>query len=177
MRVEAPDSGVCAAREAPISLACSRGRAVLHTWWVSTKVARLVCLVGARDFVWPEPTRRPDDLLVRVIGLGLLARRWGGRCALGIGIGAVVLSGCASAPSAKVDAAGPDSYLVGPLRVLLRAQPEVEFVCRLHAQQQTTFSGRILGCYVPAEQAIVSTPDARVLLHEFKHYFEGPFHD
>ena len=114
---------------------------------------------------------------VCVIGLELLARGRGRRCVLGIGIGAVVLSGCASAPSVKVDAASPDSYQVGPLRVLLLAQPEVEFVCRLHAQQQATPSGRILGCYVPAERAIVSTPDARVLLHEFKHYFEGPFHD
>jgi len=50
-------------------------------------------------------------------------------------------------------------------------------MCRLHAQQRATPSGRILGCYVPRERAIISTPDAQVLLHEFKHYFEGPFHD
>jgi len=30
---------------------------------------------------------------------------------------------------------------------------------------------------VPREQAIISTPDADVLLHEFKHYFDGSFHD
>ena len=70
-----------------------------------------------------------------------------------------------------------DLYQVGPLQVLLRPQPEVEFMCRLHAQQRATPSGRILGCYVPRERAIISTPDAQVLLHEFKHYFEGPFHD
>lgn len=50
-------------------------------------------------------------------------------------------------------------------------------MCRLHAQRQATPNGRILGCYVPREQAIISTPDAHVLLHEFKHYFEGSFHD
>jgi hypothetical protein len=66
---------------------------------------------------------------------------------------------------------------VGPLRVLLRPQPEVEFMCRLHAQQQAAQTGRILGCYVPREKAIISTPDPYVLLHELKHYFEGGFHD
>jgi hypothetical protein len=50
-------------------------------------------------------------------------------------------------------------------------------MCRLHAQQRATPSGRILGCYVPDQRAIISTPDAHVLLHEFKHYFEGSFHD
>lgn len=70
-----------------------------------------------------------------------------------------------------------DLHQVGPVRVLLRAQPEVEFLCRLQIQQQRTSAGRILGCYVPREQAIISTPDPYVLLHEFKHYFEGPFHD
>jgi hypothetical protein len=71
----------------------------------------------------------------------------------------------------------PDFYQVGSLRVLLRPQPEVEFVCRLHTQHQTTSTGRILGCYVPQAKAIISTRDPHVLLHEFKHYFEGPFHD
>ncbi len=63
------------------------------------------------------------------------------------------------------------------MRVLLRPQPEVEFMCRLQIQQRRTPGGQILGCYVPLEQAIISTPDPYVLLHEFKHYFEGPFHD
>jgi hypothetical protein len=70
-----------------------------------------------------------------------------------------------------------DLYQAGPLRVLLRPQPEVEFMCRLHAQRQATPNGRILGCYVPRERAIISTPDVHVLLHELKHYFEGPFHE
>ena len=50
-------------------------------------------------------------------------------------------------------------------------------MCRLHTQQRTGPTGRILGCYVPQAKAIISTPDPHVLLHEFKHYFEGPFHD
>lgn len=88
--------------------------------------------------------------------------------------------GCAGSHPAITPEAPPasaDLYEIGPLRVLLRPQPEVEFLCRLHAQQRATPSGRILGCYVPRERAIISTPDAQVLLHEFKHYFEGPFHD
>jgi hypothetical protein len=36
--------------------------------------------------------------------------------------------------------------------------------------------GRIHGCYVPADRMIVSTADPYVLLHEFKHYFEGSWH-
>ena len=100
---------------------------------------------------------------------------------LGAALAALVSSGCSSTESTvKPDRASlsrDDFYRVGPLRVLLRPQPEVEFMCRLQAEQQATPSGRILGCYVPRERAIISTPDAQVLLHEFKHYFEGPFHD
>ncbi len=97
-----------------------------------------------------------------------------------LAIAVIALGGCASSqPSStwETSATGSDLYSVGPLRVLLRPQPEVEFMCRLHAQQQPTPNGRILGCYVPREKAIISTPDLQVLLHEFKHYFEGPFHD
>jgi hypothetical protein len=96
-------------------------------------------------------------------------------------IAAVGLSACANTQPAvrTAGAAAPtaDLYEVGPVRVLLRPQPEVEFMCRLHTQQQATPGGRILGCYVPGQRAIISVPDAHVLLHEFKHYFEGPFHD
>ncbi len=99
---------------------------------------------------------------------------------LGAALAVAVSGGCTSMhPASKSEASVPntDLYQVGPLRVLLRPQPEVEFMCRLHAQRQATPSGRILGCYVPRERAIISTPDAHVLLHELKHYFEGPFHD
>lgn len=86
------------------------------------------------------------------------------------------LGACAAnQPSSKSDSV--EVHQVGPLRVLLRPQPEVEFMCRLHAQQQAVPGGRILGCYVPQQQAIISTPDPHVLLHEFRHYFEGSFHD
>ena len=98
---------------------------------------------------------------------------------IGVAIGAVVLSACASASSARPGAttASPDFYQVGPLRVLLRPQPEVEFLCRLRAQHQAMPNGRVLGCYEPSALTIISTPDPGVLLHELKHYFEGPFHD
>jgi hypothetical protein len=32
------------------------------------------------------------------------------------------------------------------------------------------------GCYVPADRLIVWTADPCVLMHEFKHSFEGPWH-
>ena len=101
---------------------------------------------------------------------------------LAAAIAAVGLSACANTqPAVRTAGAAAastvDLYEVGPVRVLLRPQPEVEFMCRLHTQQQATPAGRILGCYVPGQRAIISVPDAHVLLHEFKHYFEGPFHD
>jgi hypothetical protein len=99
---------------------------------------------------------------------------------IGAALAATVSGGCANTrPVMKSETSAPstDLYQAGPLRVLLRPQPEVEFMCRLHAQRQATPSGRILGCYVPRERAIISTPDVHVLLHELKHYFEGPFHE
>jgi hypothetical protein len=93
---------------------------------------------------------------------------------------AIVLGACATGRphgNSETPTTNSDLTHVGPLRVLLRPQPEVEFMCRLHAQRQAAPNGRILGCYVPREQVIISTPDAHVLLHEFKHYFEGSFHD
>ena len=101
-------------------------------------------------------------------------------CILMAALAAAAASGCATPHStmrADASTSSTDLYHVGPLRVLLRPQPEVEFMCRLHTQQQATPTGRILGCYVPREKAIISTPDPHVLLHEFKHYFEGTFHD
>jgi hypothetical protein len=97
-----------------------------------------------------------------------------------VALASLALGACATTPpvsSQQPSAMSTDLFQVGPVRVLLRPQPEVEFMCRLQTQQQTTPAGRILGCYVPREQAIISTSDPYVLLHEFKHYFEGPFHD
>jgi hypothetical protein len=73
-------------------------------------------------------------------------------------------------------ASAPDIQQVGPVRVLLRPQAEVEFMCRLRARQEALPTTRVLGCYIPNERTIISTPDTNVLLHEFRHYFEGPFH-
>ena len=80
-------------------------------------------------------------------------------------------------PRAEAPASTGDVYHLGPLRVLLRPQPEVQFICRLHAYQRATPNGRILGCYLPEESTVISTPDPHVLLHELKHFFEGSFHD
>ena len=76
--------------------------------------------------------------------------------------------------------AGPTSlgkapYQVGPVTVVIRSQPEVELICRLRSPQRAP-DGRIHGCYVPADKLIVSTNDPYVLMHEFKHYFEGSWH-
>ena len=91
---------------------------------------------------------------------------------------ALALSGCAtqggylSTGQALLDG---DTYKVGPITVLIRPQPDVELICKLRgAKVQTTV--RIYGCYVPADKMIVSTADHHVLLHEFKHHFEGTYH-
>lgn len=99
---------------------------------------------------------------------------------LAFAVAALALGACATSQpigSQQPRAVSTDVYKVGPVRVMLRPQPEVEFMCRLQTERQTTRTGQILGCYIPREQAIISTPDPQVLLHEFKHYFEGPFHD
>ena len=71
---------------------------------------------------------------------------------------------------------GKPPYQIGPVTVLLRSQPEVELICRLSAGGSAPM-GRIHGCYVPADKMIVSTADPYVLIHEFKHYFDGTWHD
>ena len=91
---------------------------------------------------------------------------------------ALALSGCAtqgaylSGGQARL---GVQPYEVGPITVVIRPQPEVEMICRLRGAKVPTTS-RIHGCYVPADQMIVSTADPYVLLHEFKHHFEGTWH-
>ncbi len=71
---------------------------------------------------------------------------------------------------------GGEPYKVGPVNVWLRPQPEVEFFCRLRLPQVRR-DQRVVGCYLPDSRTIISVPDPHVLLHEFKHYFEGKFHD
>jgi hypothetical protein len=72
-------------------------------------------------------------------------------------------------------ALGKPPYQVGPVTVVIRPQAEVEMICRLRSSPGAP-EGRIHGCYVPADHLIVSTADPYVLMHEFKHYFEGPSH-
>ncbi|HXA97560.1 MAG TPA: hypothetical protein VN323_18500 [Candidatus Dormibacteraeota bacterium] len=90
----------------------------------------------------------------------------------------LLLSGCAM-PSVYLNDGptrlGKPPYQVGPVTVVIRPQPEVELICRLRSPESAP-SGRVHGCYVPADRLIVSTADPYVLMHEFKHYFEGPWH-
>ena len=91
---------------------------------------------------------------------------------------ALALSGCAtkggylSTGQAQLDG---NTYKVGPITVLIRPQPDVELICKLRGAKVPT-TVRIYGCYVPADKMIVSTADHHVLLHEFKHHFEGAYH-
>lgn len=59
--------------------------------------------------------------------------------------------------------------------VVIRPQAEVEMICRLRSPH-TAPAGRIHGCYVPADRMIISTADPYLPMHEFKHYFEGAWH-
>jgi hypothetical protein len=90
----------------------------------------------------------------------------------------LLASGCASHGAYLSDGAtqlGKPPYQIGPVTVVIRPQPEVEFICRLRSPHLAP-DGRIYGCYVPADKMLVSTADPYVLMHEFKHYFEGPWH-
>jgi hypothetical protein len=70
---------------------------------------------------------------------------------------------------------GQSPHQIGPVTVVIRPQPEVEMICRLRSAQAAP-AGRVHGCYVPADRMIISTADPYVLMHEFKHYFEGAWH-
>jgi hypothetical protein len=99
-----------------------------------------------------------------------------------------VLAGCAASGGVTPGAsfgeastglerpAGPDPYQVGPVSVWLKPQPEVEFLCRLRGTAVRR-DQRVLGCYLADSRTIISVPDPYVLLHEFRHHFEGKFHD
>lgn len=95
-------------------------------------------------------------------------------------VGAALLTGCAAQRpylSAGDAGLGQNPYQIGPVTVVVRSQPEVEMICRLSAPSIAPANERIQGCYVPKDKMIVSTPDPYVLLHEFKHHFEGGWHD
>ena len=116
-----------------------------------------------------------------------LARRGGfmrlAACGLLAGILALVGCATAQAPGMPAQAAfgpgGPpamDPYKVGPITVWLRPQPEVEFLCRLRLANVSR-DRQVMGCYLPDTHTIIAVADAQVLLHEFKHHFEGKFHE
>lgn len=88
----------------------------------------------------------------------------------------IVLTSCSTTPAPRGEVARLQPYRVGPLQVLIRPEPEVEFLCRLKAMAART-NARIRGCYLPEDRLIISSPDPDVLLHEFKHYFEGDWHN
>lgn len=95
----------------------------------------------------------------------------------GVGL-ALVSTGCASQGpylSTGSTQLGSSPHQVGPVTVVIRPQPEVEMICRLRSPQAAPV-GRIHGCYVPADRMIISTADPYVLMHEFKHHFEGAWH-
>jgi hypothetical protein len=106
-------------------------------------------------------------------------RRGGTLVAAGALLGSALLAGCAgqrpylNAGEARV---GQNPYQIGPVTVVVRSQPEVEMICRLRAPFIAPANVRIQGCYVANDRMIVSTPDPYVLLHEFKHHFEGDWH-
>lgn len=90
----------------------------------------------------------------------------------------LALSGCATQGgylSTGQPHPGGDTYKVGPITVLIRPQPDVELICKLRGAKVPT-TVRIHGCYVPADKMIVSTANHQVLLHEFRHHFEGAYH-
>ncbi len=95
-------------------------------------------------------------------------------------LSATLLAGCAAhGPYLSAGEAhlGSNPYQIGSLTVVVRSQPEVELICRLRAPSIAPANVRIHGCYVPKDRMIVSTPDPYVLLHEFKHHFEGGWHE
>lgn len=97
----------------------------------------------------------------------------------------LAIAGCATAqaPGMPAQAAfgsgGPpamDPYKVGPITVWLRPQPEVEFLCRLRLANVGP-ERQVMGCYLPDTHTIIAVADPQVLLHEFRHHFEGKFHE
>lgn len=106
-----------------------------------------------------------------------MATNWIRTVTAGIGL-AVVSTGCAShGPylSTGQTHVGQSPHQIGPVTVVIRPQPEVEMICRLRSAHVVP-GGRVHGCYVPVDKMIVSTEDPYVLMHEFKHYFEGAWH-
>ena len=79
---------------------------------------------------------------------------------------ALGLGGCATS-STRADLGSGPSYDVGPLTVLVLPPDKVAWECGYPTAT---------GCYQADQHRIVTVPDPYVLIHEFKHYFEGPWH-
>jgi len=140
-------------------------------------VARLGCPVRVwklLESAWRRSRRRGG---IRVAMVGGMATNRIRSVMAGIGL-ALVSTGCASQGpylSTGQTQLGQSPHQVGPVTVVIRPQAEVEMICRLRSPH-TAPGGRSHGCYVPADKMIGSTADPNVLMHEFKHYFEGAWH-
>jgi hypothetical protein len=99
---------------------------------------------------------------------------------LAAGLLAGFLVGCAAQRDSMLQTAPAppevDHYTVGPVTVLVKPQPEVEFFCRLRMKSVRN-DQRVMGCYLPDSRTIIAVADPYVIIHEFKHHFEGPFHE
>ena len=71
---------------------------------------------------------------------------------------------------------GTGPFQVGPVNVWVRPQPEVEFLCKLRLPAVAK-NKRVIGCYLADSRTIISVADPYVIMHEFRHHFEGRFHD
>jgi hypothetical protein len=123
------------------------------------------------------PGRSPGISGTGVALLGGMATKGIRAVIAGVGL-ALVSTGCASQGpylSTGQTQLGGSPHQIGPVTVVIRPQAEVEMICRLRSPQSAP-AGRVHGCYVPADRMIISTADPYVLMHEFKHYFEGAWH-
>lgn len=135
--------------------------------------------LAVRAWKLSESAREDSWLLpgIRVALVGGMGTHWVRLVMAGIGL-VLVSTGCSShGPylSTGQTQLGQSPHQIGPVTVVIRPQPEVEMICRLRSAQRAP-GGRIHGCYVPADRMIISTADPYVLMHEFKHYFEGAWH-
>lgn len=72
---------------------------------------------------------------------------------------------------------GSTGYRVGDLTVVVADAETVDRECRFQGVALFHPSVQVRGCYLRATKRIYSLPDAFVLLHEFKHHFDGAFHE
>jgi hypothetical protein len=92
-------------------------------------------------------------------------------------LASALTTGCATRGAylnERPTALGKPPYQVGPVTVVIRPQSEVELICRLRSPHAAPEDASTAA--TPADRLIVSTADPYVLMHEFKHHFEGPWH-